>query len=297
MFFNIKVLIFVAVVGSVYSCLRNAGNNAWKPAQSNSVPAGSVLAGLEIANSGRRSNTYLSRAGDKFAKYNQGTGACYLNANGKENIVNADQCQMLVDVGHTVWVPVANKTMPCNVIQTGATFAGRANHGKQLLPGYISNGVIYVTYIGPFNYNVFEALTSVPQSLTLPFMKSSYIYKTSAKYLSFKVKSQDEVFVDFGVNNQLMFRLTIGALNNKVSGIGPLSDPMKYYEKTENILDGNSLRGFWVRWISNGVLEFGLDGKKTAISFYNSGVDSINSVMFSSNVRDSFWQIADLPRL
>lgn len=83
------------------------------------------------------------------------------------------------------------------------------------------------------------------RSISLSEMESSNVYWTNQKYLAFKVKSENEAFLDFGVEKEMMFRVVIGSLFNRMSIIGTISDPFKTFVKTEKVLDSNNLKQFW----------------------------------------------------
>lgn len=297
MLFKLAVILSAAIGIINCNCLNYSKIGIWKKyeSKSSSFPSGSFLAGSEGSHS-----LYVCRGEGKVGKYHENLRQCYI---AKEDVeIEAQEFEMLIDVGHTVWIPVINNEMPCNLIQSGDTssYIGRTVYEeKLLLPGNVKNGILLVTYDRKVSeFDVFEALSAVPQSLLLPTAITSSIFRTNVKYLTFKVTSEDEVVLYFGALNETMFRLTIGAFHNKVSGIGPIYDSFKSYEKTENILDPDESRGFWVRWTLTDTLEFGVEGNiKPLITYTDSKIQTISTVVFKSNDGESHWQIADLPVL
>lgn len=289
--------IFAILIASCSSsCLENPNVGIWLFGEKGFLPPGSVLGGYQGDPS---VDLYICRADEKVGKYFEPELACTAETDGREQ--KYSQYYVLTDIGHVVWVPVFRKQMPCNMIQSGETkiptYIGRAYKDNFLIPGSIVDGVVSIPYNGISQYDDFEALTAVPKALSVASMKTSYVYNTSAKYLTFKVKSEDEVFVDFGVDNEMNYRLTIGTFGNKISALGHIGKPHTAYEKTLNILESKYLKSFWVRWVSSYTIEFGSEGNlKPLVNFSDYDISSINSIAFSSSSRDSYWQIADLSR-
>lgn len=293
--FKLVIILTVWVAAIISSkCLSN-NIGVWKSVTMGLIPSGGVLGGYESINT----ELYICRADNRIGRYHSDYKKCYLKNNDNE-IDQTDDLYLLADIGHRVWTPAAKGMMPCNTIAIeGAppTFVGRVKHKEHILPGPVNNGIIYVTYGNKaFSYsNSFEVLTVVPHSISLKEMESSFIYETNGKYLSFKVKSEKEVFIDFGGSNETMFRVAIGALSNRMTSIGTISDPLKTLVQTEGILDSNNTKGFWVRWIESNTLEFGVENQVDALlKLVDSQIMTINSVVFNSKHSKSEWQTADL---
>ncbi|KAL5293244.1 hypothetical protein ACFFRR_011791 [Megaselia abdita] len=292
------VLLSVVATKVVYSsvCLKSPVIGQWVSGENGFVPPGSVLGGYQGS---EKVDLYICRAGGIVGKYYNPNKMCYVQENKK--IQSHKHYEILTEVGHTVWVPVAEKQMPCNLVQTGGTshaptFAGRVTVEDDMIPGNVIDGEVYIPWTNGNSYTTFEALSAVPKTINLPAGRQSFVFGTSEKYLTFKVKSREEVYIDFGSNVEMKYRLTIGAFRNRVSGFGPLSDSLKVYEKTAEILSPTELNGFWVRWISGNTLEFGSEGVlKPLVVFSDAQLHLVNSVLFSSSSsKDSSWQIANL---
>lgn len=299
--FQLTVLLLLSVAtGVVFSsvCLKTPILGTWVHGENGYFPPGGVLGGFQGVD---KEDLYICRVGDIVGKYYNPNKLCYIQENNGK-IQSYPHYDILTDVGHTVWVPVDKKQMPCNLLQTGGnshspTYAGRVEvEPGYLIPGNVIEGVVHIPWTNVSKFETFEALSAVPKTLNLPVFKRSFVFGTTVKYLTFKVKSKDEVYANMGVNNEIKYRLTIGAFNNKVTAVGPVSSPVKVYEKSENILEGETLRGFWMRWISANTLEFGVEGVlKPIITFSDSNLHLVNSVVFESASKDSTWQIANMP--
>lgn len=295
MLFQIILTVVLAASQVSSDCLKNATVGVWEPASS---PEDAFIVGKETT------DTYFCRSpnGLDVGKCIIGDKICYVERAGAEVRYTANQFDLLADVGQVVWTPVVNIIMPCNLVQLGSSpaiplFAGRVLFAtNKLMPGKVIDGTLTVTSASRiYKYTVFEALTAVPQKVALSARQSSTLFATDSRYLSFKVRSGDAVTVDFGARNQKKYRLTIGTFGNRMSGIGPMDDPLQSFEKTDNILDPNELKGFWVRWVSNNLIEFGVEGVlNPLVKFSDDDVFTINTVVFSSGSHESFWQIPEL---
>lgn len=283
------------------SCLKNPKAGQWMRLDTGFLPPESVIGGQEITTGGGFNNLYVCQFEGQTGKYQHDDKHCYTHQGDRE-IVHVSNFFILANIGDAVWVPVSNKIMPCNLIQTGDTnpsSVGRVRHNNFLTPGEIKDGILHVSYaFKAKGYGVFEALTLVPHSISVSELKSSSPYRTNGYYLTFKVRSEDEVYVILGVNLEQMFRVTIGALENKISAIGPLNNPLKSYEKTTNILDSVIWRGYWVKWIKSHTLVFGAEGNtEPLVKLTDDNVDNINSVVFSSRNSKSEWKIPELTEI
>ncbi|KAL5293245.1 hypothetical protein ACFFRR_011792 [Megaselia abdita] len=298
MFFALAILFLSASFAPVtsLSCLNNEKVGTWIKGEKGFFPSGSVYAGFQDM---KRVDLFICRIDEIVGKYYEPEKSCYISGkDGKEKV--SQQYEILTDVGHVVWVPVNNKQMPCNMIEgsINANYAGRAWISKNsLIPGNVIEGVIFIAWGNDAKSETFEALTAVPRSLILNYGRVSNIYGTVVNYFVFKVRSTDEVYIDFGVHTDMKYRLTIGAFKNRISAFGPKSNPLQIYEKTENILSSNDLRGFWVRWTLGNTLEFGAEGNLEPLVVYTGNdIHNLNSVLMSSAYQTSDWQIADLTK-
>lgn len=75
-------------------------------------------------------------------------------------------------------------------------------------------------------------------------------FETLGNYLTFKVKSEDEVSIDFGIGSETKIRFTIGPHILKVFG-------QSSFSKTKQLINGTTWKSFWFRWISGNSLEIG----------------------------------------
>lgn len=283
------------------SCLKVHNTGSWTKVSAprlSEVPSKSVIGGYE---SDKHTNLYICRAEGSFGKYYHTNRLCYVQRK-NANEVNYKDFDLLANVDHIVWSPVQDHKLPCNTLKSegnSVSYAGRNYYQDFLIPGDIVDGVLYLPYGTTFNhhYDTFYALTIVPQRLTIASSKVSELYEVPSQYLTFMVESRDEVYIDFGVDSDMVYTLYLGTLNNKISGIGPIGNPMDSNEITRHILDLTTFTGFWVRWNSENTMQFGNNGNMVPlINYTDNMVSQINSVRFRSSSSESLWQIPDLPQ-
>lgn len=299
MYIHWAILLFSVATVYSQSCLKNPNVGRWVSLQSSAtLPSGGLIAGFQDS---PKTDLYLCRVAGFVGKYYQPDRRCYAENSAGVEVANTNY-EVITNAGNVVWIPVSNKQLPCNIFQTGGTsaaptYTGRAVYNNYLLPGNIVNGIVRVPWGGMHQYDSFEALTAVPQSLTTNPSKSSDILGTFGNSFTFRVKSEEEIHIDFGVNHITQFSVTIGGLTNLISGIGTFCNPWINFVNTAGVLSSTEYRGFWIRWITLNTLEVGVEGNVTPLVTYTAvGISNINSVVLSSYTKTTYWQIADLPR-
>uniref|UniRef100_T1GWA9 Uncharacterized protein n=1 Tax=Megaselia scalaris TaxID=36166 RepID=T1GWA9_MEGSC len=248
------------------------------------VPSSSVRAGFEKGPDNKFVDLYVCKAGNKIGKLNLFyQGICFITENNEE--VHKDDFDILTTNENVIWIPVEGDNVPCDsVLGNENNFVGRVKYETHLLPGNVFNGSIEVTYGAKSNkYQNFEILTIIPKIINLEPMESSKTFETDGKYFGFKVESEKKVLISFGIENQYMFE------------IGSINCPLYSSNKTSNEFNSKTISNFWIRWIKQNLLEFGIEGVLEPLIIYShEKINNIDSVKVSSTSTKSKWNIIDL---
>lgn len=274
----------------------------WIRASHGFLPPKSLVGGFDVDNQ----DLYICRADGVNGKFSKKPGVCRYPWRGHE--VERNTYEILTDV-HGVWAPVTPPNFPTNQLMTSVSngnpvYSCRVHYvdqdyNRSLTIGKVDGGKAFIGYaqrelkcgkdLSCDNYEVFTAVPNIP--------KASMVYELSGQYLTFKVSAEGEVYILLGIHNQLKYKLTIGAMSNTVTSIGKIRSPNELVVKSETILDQFKMKAFWLRWTSQNILEFGIEGQvKPLLSYNKPGVHEIDSVEFAP-VEGNQWQIPGLLRV
>lgn len=288
----IKLLTLLAIllvfdIASSQSCLGSTGLGKWVRAKNGEIPNGAVSGGLD-----KKRTQYICRSGGICGKVME-KSACYVAYYKEES---ADETyDVLTDVSG-VWVPILDKTLPCNTLKTGnfasdPLYSCRIKYKKTLTIGKVENNVCIIPYGGTIhkykkNYEVF---TAVPESVETN-QGNHIILKGDGKYFAFQLKSTNGANVSFGKNRDLLYSVNLGM---SAVSIGPIESPNAYTKNASELLSDNEFKSYWIRWFSD-KLEIGVEGNlKPLISYTNKGVKEIDTIQLSS-LDASEWKIPSL---
>lgn len=271
----------------------------WIQASSGYLPPNSLVGGFDVDNQ----HLYICRADGVNGKFSKRPGVCRYPWRGNE--VESNTYEILTNV-HGVWVPVTPPIFPTNQLMTSVSngnpvYSCRVNfidkdYNRSLTIGKVDNGEAFIGYgqrelkcgkdLTCDNYEVFTAVPKIP--------KANVVYELNGKYLTFKVSADSEAYILLRVHNELKYKLTIGAMSNTVTAIGKILTPNEVVVKSERILDKYEMKGFWLRWTSQNILEFGIEGRvKPLLIYHEKGVHEIDHVEFAP-IELNQWQIPGL---
>lgn len=232
--------------------------------------------------------------GTMVGKIQETDTVCYYAAHGKEVKVESYKVPTQIE---GVWVPIDKPKFPCNMYQ----FSTYENQAVYSARSYVDNTLTLGSLRGesyasiPYGYyeyfkDRFEVYTVTPQELKVAGSSKSFM--TVGNYLTFKVKSDDEVAVYLGIRRTNRFCINIGIKNT--TAIGSVEVPYNTITKTGTDLNGNVFKGFWIRWTTRTFLEFGREGDIIPLLTYsNDHIFKIDSVIFTSK-EESNWLIPPL---
>lgn len=287
------VLAFVFRLGYSSQCLDNVPPPTWVVTSKGHIPTDAIYGGHD-----RDKFMFIcavtNENGTIVGKILEVDSVCYYAAHGKEVKVEDYKVPTKIE---GVWVPVDKPNFPCNRYQFSTyekqpVYSARAYVDNTLtlgsLRGEHTAAIPYGYY--EFRESKFEVFTVTPQVLKVSGISKSFT--TVGKYLTFKVKSDDEVSVNLGIRRVNRFVINIGVKNS--SAIGSVEVPYSTITKIDTSLNGNVYKGFWIRWTTRTFLEFGREGDIIPLLTYNNEhIFKIDSVIFTSK-EDSDWLIPAL---
>lgn len=277
-------------LGYCSQCLDNVQPPHWVTASNGQIPKDAIYGGYD-----RDRYMFIcavtNENGTIVGKIQETDNNCYYAADKKEVKVQNYKVPTLVD---GVWVPVDKPEYPCNKYQfteyeKEAVYSARAYVDNTLTLGSLRGEHYASIPYGYFEYLMgkFEIYTATPQLIKVSGTSKSYT--TVGKYLTFRVKSDEEVAIYMGIRKVNRFCINIGIKNT--SAIGSVEIPYNTITKTDTSLNGNVFKGFWIRWTTRTFLEFGREGDIIPLLTYNNEhIFKIDSVVFSSK-DNSEWQI------
>lgn len=293
-------MLFVLVLSSLlqlgYSsqCLDNVQPPNWVVASGGKIPSNAIYGGYD-----RDRYMFIcavtNENGTIVGKIQETDTVCYYAAHNKE--VKVENYKVPTQI-EGVWVPIDKPHFPCNRYQF-STYEKQAVYSAR---AYVDNTLTLGSLRGdhqasiPYGYyeffeDKFELFTATPLDLQV-VAGASKPYTTVGKYLTFKVKSDDEVAVYLGIRRANRFCINIGIKNT--TAIGSVETPYNTITKTDTALNGNVFKGFWIRWTTRTFLEFGREGDFIPLLTYNNDhIFKIDSVVFTSK-ESSDWLIPSL---
>lgn len=248
-------IVFCACTLAFSSCLGK-----WIQASNGLLPIKSVDGGFDVDNQ----ILYICRADGVSGKFSKQPGVCRYPWRGLE--VERSSYEILTDV-HGVWVPVTPPKFPSNQMMTSVSngnpvYSCRVHYidrdyNRSLTIGKVDGGEAFIGYgqkelkcgkdLTCDNYEVYTAVPNIP--------KTKRLNELCGQYLSFKVSAEEDISVWLGVHKKLKYKLTIGAMSNTVTSVGKIHTPNEMVVKSERILDKYEMKGFWLRWTSDNILE------------------------------------------
>lgn len=286
------VLVFVSLLKLGYSnqCLDNIEPPKWIEASKGKIPRDAIYGGYD------RDRymficAFTNENGTMVGKIQETDTVCYYAAHKKE--VKEEHYKVPTEF-EGVWVPIAKPDFPCNKYQ----FSTYENEAVYSARAYVDNTLTLGSLRGehsasiPYGYleffkDKFELYTATPKNLKVTGASKSFT--TVGKYLTFKVKSEDEVAIYLGIRRVNRFTINLGLKNS--SAIGSVEVPYNTITKTDTALNGNVYKGFWIRWTTRTFLEFGREGDIIPLLTYsNEHIFKIDSVIFTSK-ESSDWLI------
>lgn len=278
--------------------LLSIGLGEWIQASNGHIPRLSLIGGFDVDNQ----DLYICRADGVNGKLSRSPGLCRYAWRGEE--IERRSYQVLTNV-HSVWVPVTPPYFPSNQLMGSVSNGDPVyicrvlyidrDYNKSLTIGKVDQKKAFIGYGNKelkcdrdLSCDNYEVLTEVPK------IPENVVYALSGKYLTFRVNAGGTVRVLLGVDGIIRYIVNIGELMNSASSINKVNFPYKVVQKTEGILDNMEMKGYWLRWTSNNILEFGVEGKTLPLISYNDvGVHEIDSVQFSP-IEGNQWQIPNL---
>lgn len=298
---KIVFLIFAIDQSIGTTCVKDLDATQLVSASSGHIPSGAVYGGFD-----RGRSMFLcvasaqSKSGDLVGKLVETLENCIYGENGGE--FNSVDYKVVINL-EGVWVPVFSGLFgpekPCNAIQMATfsnspVYAGRIHIDNVLTVGSaFEDHLIYVPYnYGTKHYSTnYEVFTAVSKALTVS--GNSNRYKTIGKYLTFRVKSNDEVAIYLGIRKVNHFVATLGAKSSM--SLGTIYYPFYANTRAANELNENISKGYWIRWTSNEYLELGREGDILPIlTLKDENIFKIDSVVFASPNGTSEWILPEL---
>ncbi|KAL5291222.1 hypothetical protein ACFFRR_010560 [Megaselia abdita] len=292
--FLIIIIAFHQSIG--FTCVKDLEATQLVSASSGHIPSGAVYGGVD-----RGRSIFLciasaqSKTGDLVGKLAETLSDCIYGEAGKEFYISDYKVPVNLD---GVWVPVFPPELPCNAIPFGtfkeAMYAGRIHIDNTITTGSVIKGVAYIPYGGRTDtiYSNYEIFTAVSKKLSLNKGNSNR-FPTIGKYLTFKLKADDEVAIYFGIKKVNHFVVTLGAKNSM--SIGTIYYPFYTNTRAPSDLNENVHKGYWIRWTNAEYLEFGREGDIFPIlTLKDEMVSKIDSVLFASPNGASEWILPEL---
>lgn len=278
------------------TCVKDIDSSKLIETSNGQIPHGAVYGGFDR---GRSMFLCLAKAqsgnGELIGKLAETQQVCFYGEEDKEFSTPDYKAVTNVD---GVWVPVIPPEVPCNMIQFATflekqVYAGRINIDNTLTMGSVIGSTAYIPYGGrnQIKKNEYEVFSAVSKKLDVN--GNSNRFATTGKYLTFKVKSGDEVAIYLGLRKVNHFVITIGAKGT--IAVGTVYYPFYTNTRAASDLNENVGKGFWVRWTTRDYLEFGREGDIIPIlTLKDENVFKIDSVVFSSPNGASEWLLPEL---